>query len=63
MIRIRADWQPAYMDSNPEMQQIDFETIDDAIQTINKWKKTACTVKVFEVEEKLIVTYVWGKEK
>ena len=33
------------------------KTIEEANPTINKWRETACTVKVLEVEEKVIMKY------
>lgn len=62
MIRVYADWQPGYMGDIIPVNQEDFKTIEEATPTIKKWRKTACTVKVLEVEEKIIATYVWGKK-
>ena len=62
MIRVYADWQPAYMDSPPEIEQKDFKTLEEAEPTIEEWRKTACTVIVYEFEEKRIVKYIWGKK-
>jgi hypothetical protein len=60
MIRVYADW---YMEETiPTTKQKDFKTIEEAYPTIKKWKETACTVKVLEVDEKVIARYVLGKK-
>jgi hypothetical protein len=62
-IRVYADWQPGYMGEKIQTATIDFNTIDDAKQTIDSWRKTACTVIVSEYNETILEEYIWGKRK
>jgi hypothetical protein len=62
MIRVYADWQPGYMGEKAPTKTLNFKTPEDAQPTIDKWKKTACTVVVSEFEEIVIAKYVWGKK-
>ena len=62
MIRVYADWQPGYMGERARIEQEDFKTMIEAELTINKWRKTAHTIKVSVVEETLIAKYVLGKK-
>lgn len=62
MIRVYADWQPGYMGEKVPTKTETFKTLEEAEPTIKKWRETACRVIIFEVEEKVIATYVWGKK-
>ena len=60
-IEVYADWQPAYMESPTPTDKKYFATLEEATPTIDKWRKTACTITVSEVE--VVETYIWGKKK
>ena len=62
MIHVYADWQPGYMGDSIPVMQADFKDMEEAKLTIKKWRKTACTVIVSEIEERVIATYIWGKK-
>jgi len=63
IVRVYADWQPGYMGERAPTKQEDFKTMGEAKPTIQKWRLTACTVKVFEVEERVVATYIWGRKQ
>jgi len=63
-IEVYADWQPGYMGDEIPTERKSFATLEEARPTIDKWRKTACTVIVSEVEDpKVMEKYVWGKKK
>ena len=62
-IVVYADWQPGYMGEGIPTEKEYFNTLEEARPTINKWRKSACTVVVSEVEVEVMEKYVWGKKK
>ena len=60
-IEVYADWQPGYMGERIPTKRKYFTTLDEATPTIDKWRKTACTIVVSKTE--IIETYNWGKKK
>jgi hypothetical protein len=60
-IEVYADWQPGYMGERIPTRRKYFFTLEEAKPTIDEWRKTACTVRVSEVE--VMKEYTWGKKK
>jgi hypothetical protein len=60
-IEIYANWQPGYMGERIPTKQYHFDTLDEARETIDKLRKTACTIIVSEFT--VLEEYTWGKKK
>jgi hypothetical protein len=60
-IEVYADWQPGYMGEETPTDRAYFNTLKKARPTIDRWRKTACTVIVSEVE--VLEEYTWGKKE
>jgi hypothetical protein len=60
-IEVYADWQPGYMGEPAPIKRQYFDTLDEARETIDKLRETACTVRVSEFT--VLEEYTWGKRK
>jgi len=57
---VRAEWQPAYMDSPTPRKEVMVDTIEKAEHQAKLFNRTAWRVEILEV--KPIKKYLWGKE-